>query len=56
MKRGLITVLFLIGAVALYVMGQVYAATGLFIVGGCLELVFWIRLFGGFRRAPEADV
>lgn len=53
MDRGLITALFLIGAIVLYFMGMVYAATGVFILGGVFEMIFWVRLFSGSPKEPE---
>ena len=51
--RWLITILCLIGAIVLYIMGMAHAAIGTFILGGILELIFWIRLFSGTRHEPE---
>ena len=53
MKRGLITALFLIAAVAFYIFGEILAATGLLFVGVALELVFWVRLFKGVKNREE---
>ncbi|MEO1084512.1 MAG: hypothetical protein AAFY88_09735 [Acidobacteriota bacterium] len=54
MKRSLITLLCLIGAVAFYFLGSIQAAVALFVLGGILELVFWILVFGGFQKKSES--
>ena len=51
--RWLITILCLIGAIVLYMMGLAHAAVGTFILGGILELIFWVRLLGGTHREPK---
>jgi hypothetical protein len=48
--RHLITLAFLIGAVALYVLGAGLSAMVLLALGVVAELVFWFRVFRIFRR------
>ena len=50
MKRHFITILFLALALVLYGIGAAGPATGLLILGGLAELVFWFRLFGGRKK------
>ena len=44
-NRSLLTALILAAAIACYFAGMVVPATGLLILGGVLELLFWFRLF-----------
>jgi hypothetical protein len=48
--RHVITILFLVAAIALYTVGLALPATGLLILGVLAEGTFWVRLFRGSRR------
>ena len=50
MKRHFITILFLVLAIVLYGVGAAGPATGLLILGGLAELIFWVRLYGGRKK------
>lgn len=49
-KRYSITFLLLALAITLYVVGAVFAATALLVLGMVAEMAFWVRLFGRKRR------
>ena len=50
MKRHLITIGFLILAIACYAIGAAGPATALIILGILAEGTFWFRLFSGSKR------
>ncbi|MEM8995245.1 MAG: hypothetical protein AAGF23_10695 [Acidobacteriota bacterium] len=54
MKRSLLIAICLIGAVACYFLGYAQAAIALFVVGGLLELVFWVLVLGGFQKKTDS--
>ena len=58
MKQHLFTLLVLAAAVALYAIGMGTGAAALLLVGGALELWFWVRVMRRARssavRAPAA--
>lgn len=53
MKRHLVTLLFLLAAIALYVAGAAAPATFLLLLGVLAEGTFWYRIFGGKRNKTE---
>lgn len=53
MSRHLVTTLFLVIAMVLYILGAVLPGTILLVLGGVAELVFWVRLVRG--RGDKAD-
>ena len=55
MNRHLVTILFLVAAVALYVVGLIFPATVLVLLGGIAEMTFWVRLFRGGKRKSRDD-
>jgi len=55
MNRHLVTILFLVAAVALYAIGLIFPATVLVLLGGIAEMTFWVRLFRGGKRKSRDD-
>ena len=53
MNNHLLTVLFLILAIVLYLVGMVLPATIFLALGGIAEVVFWVRLFNPGRHNSE---
>jgi hypothetical protein len=49
MNQHLITLIFILAALAFYAMGLALPATGFLVLGAILEAVFWVRLFRGRR-------
>ena len=53
MKRHLVTLLFLLAAIAFYVAGAAGPATLLLLLGVLVEGTFWYRFFGRKRNKAE---
>lgn len=53
MQRHLVTLLFLLAAIVLYVAGAAGPATFLLFLGVLAEGTFWYRIFGGKRKETE---
>jgi len=45
MKRHVITILFLVVAIACYAIGAAGPGTAFLVAGGIAELAFWFRIF-----------
>jgi hypothetical protein len=55
MNRHLVTILFLVAAVVLYISGLIFPATVLVLLGAIAEMTFWVRLFRGGRKNSRGD-
>jgi hypothetical protein len=53
MKRHLYTLMFLLVAIALYIVGLVLPASFFLLLGVLAESVFWVRLLNPGRRKSE---
>jgi hypothetical protein len=53
MKRHVITMLFLILAIASYALGAAGPGTAFLVIGAIAEGAFWFRIFGKGRREAK---
>jgi len=53
MQRHLLTIFFLIAAIALYTVGAAGPATGLLLLGALAEGTFWYRIMGKRKQIKK---